>query len=338
MKRIISLLVMACVVLAFYVPQTKAATKREEIVSIAKKYTGVKYTWGGETPSEGFDCSGYIQYVFAQAGIGMPRTANDQFKLGTAVEVKDLQPGDLVFYKNTYPSDGITHAGIYIGDNNFISATSSSGIKVNPLDNVYWSKYYHASKSVLPDETAQQVKPALPAGEFYDVSKSHFAYTAIYELSRQGVISGFEGSLFKPTVAITRGQAAILLNKQLKLPASTEMSFSDVSSSSAAAQHIAAVAEAKIVSGYPDGTFRPNEPITRGQMAIILTRAYDMLNYDEQSVKPFSDIVSTHPIYKNVHAMRAYNVTQGYADNTYRPNGQTTRAEFSAFLYRTLTR
>jgi peptidoglycan DL-endopeptidase CwlO len=336
-KKVALLFIVSCFLLAFHVPDAKAQTTREKIVSIAKKYQGVNYKWGGVSPSTGFDCSGYTQFVFKEAGLKLPRTADDQFAQGKAISVSKLQPGDLVFYKNTYPSSGITHVGIYIGNNEFIGATSSYGIKVNPLNHVYWSKYYYAAKSVIDDEqTINQSAPALPIGQFYDVSESYFAYNAIAELSKKGIISGYAGSVFKPGLTITRGQAAIMLNKELQLPATTDIKFGDVSPSSAAAYHIAAIEKAGVVTGYKDGTFRPNEPITRGQMAIILTRAYELQNYEAQSVQQFSDVPTSFPTFKEVHALRAHDITQGYQDNTFRPGGKTTRAEFSAFLYRTI--
>ncbi|MGD6961125.1 S-layer homology domain-containing protein [Fictibacillus phosphorivorans] len=338
MKKVVVVFIVSFFLLAFQVPDTKAQSTREKIVSIAKKYQGVNYKWGGVSPSTGFDCSGYTQYVFKEAGLKIPRTADDQFAQGKAVPLNKLQPGDLVFYKNTYPSNGITHVGIYIGNNDFISATSSYGIKVNPLDNVYWSKYYYAAKRIIEDDeqTINQIAPALPIGQFYDVPESYFAHNAIAELSKKGIISGYTGSVFKPGLTITRGQAAIMLNKELQLPATTELKFDDVSPSSAAAYHIAAIERAGIVTGYKDGSFRPNEPITRGQMAIILTKAYKLQNYEAQAFKQFKDVPTSFPTFTEIHALRAHDITQGYQDNTFRPSGKTTRAEFSAFLYRTI--
>ena len=101
---------------------------KSEVIDIAKSYIGVPYVWGGTTPS-GFDCSGFIRYVFEKVGINLPRISADQYNAGTKVSKADLQPGDLVFFEKTYNKAGITHSGIYIGNNEFISATSSKGIK-----------------------------------------------------------------------------------------------------------------------------------------------------------------------------------------------------------------
>lgn len=111
------------------------------VVDVAVKYQGVPYVWGGTSPA-GFDCSGFVNFVFAQKGIKLPRTAAEIYKVG--IPVTDLQPGDLVFY-STYAA-GASHVGIYLGNNQFISATSSSGVKVVPLSNSYWAPRYVGAK------------------------------------------------------------------------------------------------------------------------------------------------------------------------------------------------
>jgi peptidoglycan endopeptidase LytE len=122
-------------------PMAAAKPSSPNVADIAKSYVGAPYAWGGTTPG-GFDCSGFVQYVFGQKGIQLPRTAADMYKLGTPVS--SLQPGDLVFYSTYGP--GATHVGIYIGDNQFISSTSSSGVKIVPMNNPYWGPRYIGAK------------------------------------------------------------------------------------------------------------------------------------------------------------------------------------------------
>jgi len=116
------------------------------IVQTALRYTGVPYVFGGTSPG-GFDCSGYTRYVFAQSGIYLPRMADEQFEVGRHVSYGNLQPGDLVFF-STYTS-GASHSGIYIGDGRFISATSSSGVRVDSLDSGYWGPRYIGARRVM---------------------------------------------------------------------------------------------------------------------------------------------------------------------------------------------
>lgn len=123
--------------------QTKAST----IISTSKQYIGVKYVFGGTTPA-GFDCSGFVQYVFAKNGISLPRVSRDQYKIGTTVSYGNLQPGDLVFF--SLAKNGIVdHEGIYIGNGQFINAASSKGVTIYSLGTTYWKSAFVGAKRVL---------------------------------------------------------------------------------------------------------------------------------------------------------------------------------------------
>lgn len=126
--------------------QQKKLSKGEYITATAIKYKGVPYKFGGTSPS-GFDCSGFVMYVFDKQGIKLPRTADKQFEKGKVVARKDLQIGDLVFF-TTYEK-GASHCGIYMGKENFIHASSSLGVTVTPLSNVYWKERYLGARRVL---------------------------------------------------------------------------------------------------------------------------------------------------------------------------------------------
>lgn len=118
----------------------------DEILATAKNLIGVPYLWGGST-TKGFDCSGYTQYVYGQHGIKLPRVSRDQFAVGTAVSFSSLQPGDLVFF--SLNGDGlVSHVGIYMGQNQFISATSSKGVTVYSFT-PYWANTYVGAKRAL---------------------------------------------------------------------------------------------------------------------------------------------------------------------------------------------
>lgn len=123
-----------------------AAASTAALVNTGKQYIGVKYVWGGTTPS-GFDCSGYVQYVFARHGISLPRIARDQYRTGKAVAFNNLQPADLVFFS----LDGdktADHVGIYLGSGQFIHASSSKGVIVSSFSS-YWRPKYLGAKRVL---------------------------------------------------------------------------------------------------------------------------------------------------------------------------------------------
>ena len=124
-----------------------AKNKVSSVISTAKKYIGVPYQFGGTTP-KAFDCSGYLQYVFAQNGYTIPRTADEQYKLGKkTTNTKQLVPGDLVFF-TTYEA-GASHCGIYLGNGQFIHTSSSKGVRIDKLDDSYWKPRYFGGKHIV---------------------------------------------------------------------------------------------------------------------------------------------------------------------------------------------
>ena len=104
--------------------QTSNATGAE-LIAYAKKYLGYKYVYGGSTPSEGFDCSGFVQYVYNHFGLSVSRTSTQQAKNGKAVSRENLKPGDIICFSGSSGSKKITHSGIYIGNGQFIHAANS---------------------------------------------------------------------------------------------------------------------------------------------------------------------------------------------------------------------
>jgi len=118
----------------------------EKIIQTSKRFQGVPYLWGGDTP-EGFDCSGFTQYVFGLNGIKLPRTADAQYELGVSVSYNNLQPGDMVFFTTYAP--GASHNGIYIGNGLFINSSSSRGVSIARMDNSYWAPRYYGAKRII---------------------------------------------------------------------------------------------------------------------------------------------------------------------------------------------
>jgi len=112
-----------------------------DILDTAKRFLGVSYNYGGESPQSGFDCSGFTQYVFGLHGISLPRSSSDQWDVGTSVERSDLSPGDLVFF-NTERRGKINHVGIYLEGERFIHASQHQGITITSMDDEWYKPKY----------------------------------------------------------------------------------------------------------------------------------------------------------------------------------------------------
>ena len=125
----------------------------DQVVALAMNYLGVSYVYGGASPS-GFDCSGFTLYVYKQFGYSLPHSASSQWSSsGVHVERSELQPGDLVLFCDPARSKGkaCSHVGIYIGNNEFIHASSGSSgkyVKISSLSESYYNKYYKGAKRI----------------------------------------------------------------------------------------------------------------------------------------------------------------------------------------------
>ncbi len=119
----------------------------EQVAAYALNYVGVPYVYGGNTPEQGFDCSGYVKYVYAKVGIEIARVAADQANQGVEVSREELQIGDLVFFK----MDGaIDHVGLYLGGGVFIhSPKPGESVRVDNLDDNYYVKRFAVAKRYI---------------------------------------------------------------------------------------------------------------------------------------------------------------------------------------------
>src|SRR5699024_1390157 len=126
-------------------PSTGNGFSASELMNSANSVMGTKYVWGGTTKS-GFDCSGFIYWAYNDAGKEMPRTSTDgYYDRSYHISKSELEVGDLVFFSGTY-RPGISHMGIYAGNNEFTHAGSSTGVTTTSLDNPYWSKHFDSFK------------------------------------------------------------------------------------------------------------------------------------------------------------------------------------------------
>jgi cell wall-associated NlpC family hydrolase len=122
------------------------------LLTLAVSLRDIRYRFGGHDPSTGFDCSGFVRYVFRHAlGVSLPHNSRRQFSAGTTVERKALRPGDLVFFRTA--GKHISHVGIYLDDGRFIHAPSrGEHVRVDSLDESYWANRYAGARR--PDSIA----------------------------------------------------------------------------------------------------------------------------------------------------------------------------------------
>ena len=130
------------------VSSAASAATGAQILAKATQYLGTPYVYGGASPS-GFDCSGFVYYVYGTFGLSVGRTPEAQYNAGTVVDKASLQPGDIVLFANTYAS-GISHSGIYAGNGQFIhSPNSRSTVSYSDLTSGYWSEHFYCGIRVV---------------------------------------------------------------------------------------------------------------------------------------------------------------------------------------------
>lgn len=120
--------------------------------SSVEKVIGTPYVWGG-TSTNGFDCSGFIQYIYKEHGVKLPRTTKEQVKLGDPVEKDELRAGDLVFFNTD--GKGVSHAGIYMGDGLMGHTSVGNGSEISPFSETYYAKRFVSARRILTDEQYQ---------------------------------------------------------------------------------------------------------------------------------------------------------------------------------------
>jgi len=145
-------------------------SKQISLIQNARRYMGVKYVYGGETP-RGFDCSGFTSYVYEKCGYKLPRRANEQYDVGSRVKKVELAPGDLVFFA-TQGSRVVNHVGIFVGNGYFLHASTIFGsVHQSTLSNPYFQECYQGARRVVDEASRKQLEevvsqPELLASDF----------------------------------------------------------------------------------------------------------------------------------------------------------------------------
>lgn len=148
MKKFIISLLGSAVILSSGITSV-FADDHSKLNAEVKQVVGTPYKWGGTTVSSGFDCSGFILYIFDKFNLDLPRTSSAQAKTGTAVAKDDLRPGDLVFFNTS--GRGISHAGIYMGDGQFAHSSTSKGVRISKLSEPYYKDRYVTARRTVSE-------------------------------------------------------------------------------------------------------------------------------------------------------------------------------------------
>ena len=180
--------------------------------------------------------------------------------------------------------------------------------------------------------TAEQAVPISADGLFTDLVPNSYYYDAVINLAERGIIHGYGNGLFGPEDAITRGQAAKFITGILNLTVedNDHPNFKDVSTTHMFYKEIAALKKAGIVDGYTDETYRPDKKITRNEMAIILTRAFNL--HTNSATVPFTDVTDYMKPY--VAAIFNKGITYGVNETTFAGNDTVSRAQAATFMFR----
>ncbi|WKA57782.1 S-layer homology domain-containing protein [Planococcus shenhongbingii] len=170
-------------------------------------------------------------------------------------------------------------------------------------------------------------------GNYSDLKSGYWAYDEVMYLADQKILAGYPDGSFQPDKNVTRAEAAKMLAVALDLPVPiTNSAFEDVRSSHWAKDYVAAVSEFGLFNGYPGGSFKPDQILTRAEMSKILVIAY---NLEGSSPKNFTDVSSSWAK-EYISSLAKNGITTGFPDQTFKPKNATTRAQFSTFLARAM--
>lgn len=166
---------------------------------------------------------------------------------------------------------------------------------------------------------------------YHDVDPDHPHYDAIERVSEAGVAQGDGQGYFRPQADVTRAQTATLIATASHLETTDDPPFDDVPADHPHAHGIAAAAQWEVVRGYEDGTYRPERPVSRGQMATVVADAYGL---ESERDPRFDDVDADHPHADGIAAVAEHEVAEGFDDGTYRPDEPVTRGQMAAYLVR----
>lgn len=276
-----------------------------------------------------------------------PQKTNDELRKLLRENAKDLgEKGKdssfgygLVQYQNIFSDTVKLTVGQEVGRLKLSTTQNDTTIQVGgktlPKRDNAWTVYgVEGYKEVLvkSGNTFEKQFIKINQPKFQDVHNQQVAAEAIGFMSHQKQIEGFKDGTFRPYQSITRAEAAVLVGRALGLSSKqTTTKFNDVAPTSFASGYIDAATKANIISGFSDGTFRPEARMTRAEMAILISKAFTLQTYEQKS---FKDVSPTMASYEAIQKLSAAKITTGYNDQTFKPYDAMTRSDFALFLAR----
>ncbi|MCG3088178.1 S-layer homology domain-containing protein [Sporosarcina cyprini] len=317
---------------AYYNP-LKADPSQIEVTSDKGKLTGAGM---GYTALEAGDDRVNVKYGAATQSFPV-KVVDAPAKLTISPSTTKVDPGSTVSFKvNATDAQGkpivYSPEQVQWGVTGNIGTISSSG--VFKASSVPGSGKVTASLGTKTVSVSIDLSDGTPA--FKDIPADYAYYTEIRYLKDNGYIKGDIDGKFNPGQTLSREHAAVILSRVFNLDTTQAgaQKFSDVPSTHRYYNEINAIASAGLVGG-SNGKFDPSGQLTRAQMAAILVKAYELKG---ESGKKFKDVPSTHWAYKQIHILANHGITTGNEQGKFEPNKPVNRAQFSAFLYRSMTK
>jgi len=240
-------------------------------------------------------------------------------------------------------NSGESNSAAWLNTQGFINVVPGDYWSSTSVDGYYWwcvnmwvGYLYHSGNSsnfwVLPVRAGQ-------SGVFTDIPADFWAYDYVMALYNAGITTGYIDGTYRPSQNVSRSQmAAFIVRAKFgeDFSYSTTQHFSDMPDTHWAFKYVQKMYDEGITTGYPDGTFRSSQNVTRGQMATFIIKALFGDSFSYTLIPYFSDVPDTHWAFKYVQKMYDGGITTGYADGTCRPSQNVSRAQMAAFIARAL--
>jgi len=284
--------------------------------AIAVDYAGMSHiVWGADTTSQrGFFrlqyVKGRISTGFTYGGQVLPQQFGGAFQKEASIDVN--------------PPTALAPAYVHVAFGSNLSGSQK--------DNFYTLAGVIGTPLVTPTPTASPT-PCSP-GNYSDVHQSDYFYVPAQQLGQLGIMNGYADCTFRPFNNITRAQAAkiIVLGSDRQLNTAGGPHFTDVPTSNTFYSYIETAYNGGIISGYSDGTFRPNANITRGQFSKVVIIAFGF-TLNTQGGPHFTDVPTSNPFYAFIETSRYLGLISGYSDGTFRPGLDITRGQAAKITF-----